>query len=133
MQDGLINLDDPIVKYFPKESANITDINVNCSVGTETASLALSEGMGLSIPCVVSDFGGNPYMVKDGKNGIIYPRGDSVALADSIEVLCNDYTLYEELSRGARKRFDEELNVNHMTEKTYEFYELMLRNYSKGK
>lgn len=28
MQDGLINLDDPIVKYFPKESANITDINV---------------------------------------------------------------------------------------------------------
>ncbi len=27
-QDGLINLDDPIVKYFPKESKNITDINV---------------------------------------------------------------------------------------------------------
>lgn len=27
-QDGLINLDDPLVKYFPKEAANITDENV---------------------------------------------------------------------------------------------------------
>lgn len=27
-QDGLINLDDPLVKYFPKEAKNVTDINV---------------------------------------------------------------------------------------------------------
>ena len=27
-QDGLINLDDPLVKYFPEESKNITDINI---------------------------------------------------------------------------------------------------------
>ena len=27
-QDGLIKLDDPLVKYFPKEAENITDINI---------------------------------------------------------------------------------------------------------
>ena len=50
---------------------NITDINVNCSIGTETSSLALSEGMSLGVPAVVSDFGGNP-MIRDGRNGFVF-------------------------------------------------------------
>ena len=110
---------------------NITDINVNCSIGTETSSLALSEGMGLSIPCVVSDFGGNPYMVQDGKNGIVYPQGDASALADALETLCLDSSLYKRVSIGAKQRFENELNAELMAKRTYEYYEVKLRNFSK--
>ena len=50
---------------------NCFDLNVNCSVGTETSSLALSEGMSIGLPAVASSYGGNPYMVKHGENGFI--------------------------------------------------------------
>jgi glycosyltransferase involved in cell wall biosynthesis len=55
---------------------NVTDINVNCSIGTETSSLAISEGMSLGIPCVASDYGGNPYMVENGVNGYIFEMAE---------------------------------------------------------
>ncbi len=101
---------------------NITDINVNCSYGTETSSLALSEGMSLGIPAVASNYGGNVYMVENGINGLIYPVGDHVALANRISSILNDVTLYKKLSEGAYERFERELNAKKMTEKTYFLY-----------
>ena len=102
---------------------NIIDINVNCSVGTETSSLALSEGMSLGIPAVASDYGGNPYMVRHGENGLIYPQRNADALAHAIATLAENPDLYRRLSQGARKRFDEELNAEHMTKETEQLYE----------
>ncbi len=101
---------------------NITDINVNCSWGTETSSLALSEGMSLGIPAVASDYGGNRHMVKDGINGYIYPSGDYRALADCICRIFNDAALYEKLSKGAYDRFKTEFNSEKMAKQTYELY-----------
>ena len=108
---------DNVERYF-----NVTDVNVNCSVGTETSSLALSEGMSLGIPCVVSDYGGNPYMVRDGSNGFVYPMGDTQALANFIERLANDRKLYEQMSDEAYKRFECELNVRKMSDEVYRLY-----------
>ena len=48
---------------------SITDVQANASFGTEATSLALLEGMSLGIPAVVSDFGGNPGVIKNGQNG----------------------------------------------------------------
>lgn len=101
---------------------NIMDINVNCSVGTETSSLALSEGMSLGIPAVVSDYGGNPYMVRHGVNGLVYPTGRYDLLAREIHRLASDEALYRRLSRGAYQRFLTELNAQQMTEKTERLY-----------
>ena len=102
-------------------------VNVNCSVGTETSSLALSEGMSLGIPCVVSDYGGNPYMVKDGENGLVYPQKNAERLAEAIERLCRDEGLYRRLSEGAERRFREELNDEKMTKETEQLYEELFR------
>ncbi len=107
---------------------SIVDININCSVGTETSSLALSEGMSLGKPSVVSDYGGNPYMVKKGINGFVYPCGDYKKLAAYIKRLINDRGLYARMSSAASKRFESELNAMAMTEKTLGLYE---RLYSK--
>lgn len=81
------------------------DVAVSCSVGTETSSLALSEAMSLSIPCIASRFGGNVEMVCEGENGMLFPPRDASALAAAIERLASDRVLYEGLAKGARERF----------------------------
>lgn len=55
---------------------NITDLQVNCSYGTEATSLALLEGLSIGVPAVVSSFGGNPYVIKDGYNGLVFKSRD---------------------------------------------------------
>lgn len=108
---------------------NIVDVNINCSVGTETSSLALSEGMSLGIPAVVSDYGGNPYMVKHGANGFVFKCGDSVQMADCIQRLLEDRELYVRMSHEARKRFELELNAESMTKKTNKLYDALYRKH----
>ena len=104
---------------------NITDIVINCSVGTETSSLALSEGMSLAKPAIVSNYGGNPYMVKHGVNGFVYKCSDHHLLAGYIEKLCRDRELYKKMSHAAYKRFKEELNSENMTQKTNKLYDTL--------
>ena len=101
---------------------NIMDINVNCSCGTETSSLALSEGMSLGIPSVVSNYGGNPYMIQHGRNGFIYPSGDYRMLADYIHRLIQDEVLYRKASLASYERFERELNIVRMTRETEALY-----------
>lgn len=105
---------------------SITKVNVNCSVGTETSSLALSEGMSLGIPALVSDYGGNPYMVRDGENGFVFAQRDDKRLTELIEQVISDENLYARLSVGAYRRFRDELNAKKMTKETEELYEKLL-------
>ena len=104
---------------------NITDININCSVGTETSSLALSEGMSLGIPALVSDYPGNMYMIKHGENGMIFPQRDYVTLAKQIELLMENKCFYNDLSCNALNRFKTELNAKSMTKITEAYYREM--------
>ena len=101
---------------------NITDISVNASFGTEATSLALLEGMSLGIPAVVSDFGGNPGVIKSGVNGIIVPKKNSAALAEALEKLLTDDELYKEMSKNSQKVFSEKFTARAMTENTENLY-----------
>lgn len=105
---------------------SIAHININCSVGTETSSLALSEGMSLGLPAVVSDYGGNPYMVRDGVNGYVYPKGSADDLAECIKRLIQDKETYKKMRLSALERFEEELNCQAMTQKTNRLYDRLL-------
>lgn len=111
---------------------NIVDININCSIGTETSSLALSEGMSLGIPAVVSDYGGNPYMIKHGENGFVCKCFDSSEMAEYIERLANDRDLYAQMSKKAYQRFCTELNAEAMTKKTNQLYDKLWRAYRRA-
>ena len=108
------------------EIMNITDINVNCSIGTETSSLALSEGMSLGIPAIASDYAGNKYIVKNRVNGLIFRQRDHVDLAKKILFLVKNKSVYDEFSINARKRFLSELNAKNMTDKTERYYMYLL-------
>lgn len=100
----------------PGTYMNLFDVAVNCSTGTETSCLALSEAMSLGIPCVVSRFGGNPEMVTEGENGLLFSPRDAGALAAALGRLARDAALHARLSRGARERFLTDCNAPGMAE-----------------
>lgn len=85
---------------------NIIDVQANCSFGTEATSLSLLEGMSLGKPAVVSDFGGNPGVIKNGKNGYLVPTHDSMALAGRLKELFEDCSLYEQMCKTSKEIFD---------------------------
>ena len=66
---------------------NVLDVQLNASWGTEATSMALLEGMSLGLPTIASDYGGNPWVVRDGETGLIFPRRDPAALAAAMKRL----------------------------------------------
>lgn len=85
---------------------NIFDVQVNCSFGTETSCLSLLEGMSIGVPAVATNYGGNPYLIKDGENGYIVPIKSARDVAESVYRILT----YDEIR-------------NHMIEKSKEIYE----------
>lgn len=106
---------------------NISQINVNCSIGTETSSLALSEGMSLGLVPVVSDYGGNGAMVRDGIDGFILRTADSDALASALRRLEVDRRLLHSMSCAAEASFGERFTAERMTRELEGFYMSQLR------
>ena len=102
---------------------HVTDLCLNCSYGTEATSMALGEGMSLSIPCVVTSFGGNPYMVEDDVNGYLVPIKDSHAMAEAILRIMEDPELAKKLGEGARRMFEERFTAEAMTRKLERIYD----------
>lgn len=98
----------------PAPYVNLFDVAVNCSTGTETSCLSLSEAMSLGIPCVASRYGGNPEMISEGENGLLFTPGDELALARCIERLRRDPALYSRLSRGGEERYRRALRAEGM-------------------
>ena len=99
------------------------DLNLNCSIGTETSSLALSEGMSLSVPAIATTYGGNPYMITDGVNGFLVPERDSVAMGDKILELIDNPELLKKLSVGARSQYEKKFTAKVMTAQLEKLYE----------
>lgn len=106
------------------------DVIVNCSFGTEATSMALVEAMSLGKPAVATDYGGNPYMVLDGVNGIVVPQKDAPRLSAALERLLADPGLRAEMGRAARVRYEAEFTGAAMTKKLEALY---LREYARAR
>jgi glycosyltransferase involved in cell wall biosynthesis len=104
---------------------NICNVNVNCSVGTETSNLALIEGMSLGAVPVVSDLEGNK-RIADGC-GIVCNRGDRDAFADAIEALYNDRERLRSLSTAAKEKYLSKYTSERMAREVEEYYLSLLK------
>ncbi len=102
-------------------------VNVNCSSGTETSCLALSEGMSAGVPCVVSAFGGNTAMVGESAAGFVVPVGDAVAVADAIGRIACDGALEARMRETAYARYLECYTAKRMSDRVTELYEEVMR------
>lgn len=109
----------------------LCDVQINCSLLSETSNMALLEGFSLGIPAVASSLDGNRETVIHGKNGFIYPKGDVRACADLVCRLAADNPLRQKLSLGARRVYDSCFRAALMARRCEVFYTALTRHSSK--
>ena len=102
-------------------------VNVNCSTGTETSCLALSEGMSASLPMIASDYGGNRAMLGGGDAGLLIPTNDREALAEAIAQIAGDPSLEKRMREAARNRFEAHYTAERMAEQVKAVYYSVLK------
>jgi len=89
---------------------------------SEGTSMTLLEAMSLGKPCVVTDAGGNPEVIANGKNGFVTPNDDADEFAKRLVEIITTNTSALELGKISIKRFEEifsERNMNQLYKKTY--------------
>ncbi len=100
-------------------------VGVLCSE-TEGLSNSILEYLGCGLPVVATNVGGNPDLITDGENGLLYEAGDVGALTRHLDALLGDPARAAALGEAARARFDAEFTVRRMVEQTVAHYEEVL-------
>jgi glycosyltransferase involved in cell wall biosynthesis len=94
---------------------------------TEGLGVVLIEAMACGIPCVASNVGGIPDIVKDGDNGFLTPPKDTAALAESILTLLGNQELNQKMGENGRRFVRQNYSWAHLTSRTVVLLE-SLRN-----
>ena len=111
---------------------SILDVQLNASYGTEATSIALLEGMSLGLPSIVSDYGGNPWLVKDGDNGLVFPARDSQALAGCIARLMDQPETCAHMGQRAKEVFQARFTGEVFARNVEQVYLDVLKGVSHG-
>ena len=89
-----------------------------CPSILENSPNSLGEAMLLGVPCIASKVGGIPNMLEESQDGMLFPAGDSEALADRIiemfqkEELARQYSI--NAKRHAYRTHDGDVNYRHL-------------------
>ncbi len=112
---------------------SLLDVQLNASWGTEATSLALLEGFSMGVPAVISDYGGNPWLIEEGVNGYTFPTRDAGVLAGRLEELLDKPERVKELGRGAREIYEKKFTARWFAKNTEEFYQKAWEEKRHGK
>ena len=95
---------------------------------SEGTSMTLLEAMSLGRPCVVTDAGGNPEIIKHKYNGLVTPNDDANEFAHAIMALANSQQTRDDMGLAAKKRFEELFSARSMTKHFEALYETLMNN-----
>ena len=87
----------------------------------ESQGIVFAEAMAAGLPVVATKIGGIPYVVADGKSGLLCPYGDVDVIAQSAELLLTDDNLWKKFSAAA-KQIAKEYSWGDIAEKIVELY-----------
>jgi glycosyltransferase involved in cell wall biosynthesis len=88
------------------------DIAVLPSVSNEDSPLFTIEAMSLGIPIVVSDFGGLSDQVANNETGILFPVGDSSALANALIMLIRNQEIRNSMGKESLARYHANYSID---------------------
>lgn len=81
-----------------------SDIFLNSS-RVDNFPVSILEAFASGLPVITSDAGGIPYIVRDGETGLLFPTGNSVAMAEKIFMVLGD----QDMARRFGKQGHQEL------------------------
>lgn len=90
---------------------------------SEAFSNALLEAMATGVSAIASNAGGNPYILRHGENGFLFPSGDSAVLAAQLEQLGTDQGLRNRLALAARQEVEQRYSLRAAADRLGEIYD----------
>jgi glycosyltransferase involved in cell wall biosynthesis len=90
---------------------------------SEAASLTLLEAMAASRPVVVTAVGGNPEIVRDGREGLLVPRGNSEATAAALLQLLNAPDTAAAMGTAGRTRVENRYKLDRTVQHYLHLYQ----------
>jgi glycosyltransferase involved in cell wall biosynthesis len=94
---------------------------------SEGLSITVLESMRHGVPVVVTEVGGNPEIVQQGRTGILVPPGDAGRFAEAVVRLLRDPALRDRFGREAERVIREEFDLGRVVERYGRIYEEVLR------
>ncbi len=103
---------------------SFVDIGCNCSE-SEGLSNAVIEYMAAGVASVVSNGGGNPDLVENGVDGLVFPVGDEYALRDKLQLLLDEPSTRHKLAKAGQEKVRREMALDVMVSRFQEHYQLV--------
>ncbi len=94
----------------------------------EGCPFTVMEAMAMRIPVIASSVGGVGEIIEDRVSGLLVPPADAGSLANSIETLCEDRKLCENLGRKGQQRIMEKFLLSDSIKRLEDIYQRMLQN-----
>jgi glycosyltransferase involved in cell wall biosynthesis len=120
---GAVNYDD-VPAIFQKIDVMVMPTETTSRI-REQFGRVLVEAMASGVPVIGSTSGAIPEVI--GAAGLVVPEGDAVALAEALDQLLSDPALRRKLAGAGRERVELNYSWRRVAEKTYEFYQRILR------
>ena len=85
--------------------------------------MTLLEALALGLPSVAPRVGGIPEVIRNGETGLLFPPGDTGALASALALLLRDDTLRRRIGTSGRERVIRAYGVDRTARETEKVYE----------
>jgi len=83
---------------------------------------SVMEAMSEQLPVIVTDIGGNNDLIEHKKTGLLFPAGDSDALADCIFNMVDEVDHRHKMARAARAFIEERYDIKQVVSRLAELY-----------
>lgn len=102
-------LQDRVIMTGPLDAAGMRERILSsgvfvCASVLENSPNTVGEAMLLGVPVAASAVGGIPDLITEGEDGLLFPAGDTAALAEAVERLWTEPELAERISENARRK-----------------------------
>jgi L-malate glycosyltransferase len=120
-----------IPNYQIPDFLTLSDIYVSTSTSDSGLASSTAEAMSCGVPVIISDVGDNSEWVNEGKNGLIFPVGDSEALASKIIYLLSNSQLKKNIGIAGRQTILNKFSWEKEMAKVDTIYSELIERYGK--